>query len=114
VLTVDGRVLAFTPEARRELEEKHAEDGRFHLALVEWGRLTAGLDMTSPAVRFQLFFGLMRLFFDIPKNGKEPIDERVIRRHLNEVARCADRPAVRRRLVAHLIESLLPSTEQPS
>jgi hypothetical protein len=108
VLTIDGRLVAYTPEARQELTTKEHEDGRTHLALLEWTRLTKKFDLTTPATRAQVFIMLLRRWFIGPNLDKVKgrLDERLIAPHLEQMMRVTESPGIQRRVIHQMLETL--------
>jgi len=104
VLTMDGHLVDFTPETRRELEQAEHDEGRAHLALVEWARVTAALDLRTIEAQTQVLILLARRLLIGPQ--KMPFDERKVGPQFNDLERLADTPAVKRVVLQRALDAL--------
>jgi hypothetical protein len=103
VLTMDGQLKRFTPEARKELEQAEHDRGRTHLAAIEFRRIAAALD-TNPRARAELLANLVRRLFD----AKEPYFSQVLlNRELKHLLTLTDSPAVKEAVLRLAVEYLL-------
>jgi hypothetical protein len=109
--TMDGRVVAFTPEARIQLAQEERDQGRSHLALVQWDRTTRTLDLSTPGARVQLLTWLIRRFFDQPKAATGPFDERSLRSLMDDLVRLADNDSLKKLILQRAFDALW--TERP-
>jgi hypothetical protein len=107
-LTIDGRLVKFTPETRRELEQAEHDEGRAHLALVEWERVTATLDLSTVEARTHLLILLARRLLIGPVKTLAPFDERRVSPLLNDLERLADTLAVKRTVLQRALDALWP------
>ena len=60
MVTLDGQRIAFTPEARRDVDQSEHDAGRAHLAVMEWDQLVASPDCHTLEARTQLLMVLAR------------------------------------------------------
>lgn len=109
IMTLDGRRLAYTAEARHELERTEAEQGRQHLIRVELARIVKEHAISSPAACSQFLHLLFRhLYLRIPKGeGSNPIDERKLQGRLQHLLKLADTPSAKRHVLQHAFDALL-------
>lgn len=107
ILTMDGRRLAFTPEARHEVERDEMEAGRRHLVNVELDRLVRDFGIHTRAARTQFLVLLMRKVFSLKSEGPQPLDERKLVPQLTHLLRLiADTPARQRELLQRAFDAL--------
>lgn len=107
ILMMDGRRLAFTPEARHEVERDEMEAGRRHLVNVELDRLVRDFGIHTRAARTQFLVLLMRKVFSLKSEGPQPLDERKLVPQLTHLLRLiADTPARQRELLQRAFDAL--------
>lgn len=114
VVTLDGKKLAYTPEARRELEQAEADAGRLHLVDVEFARAVKELAVTTPEARVQFLYLLIRQLLQVPKDVKQPIDERKVKGRLAHLFTLADRATIKRHVIQRAFDALLPDLQDPT
>jgi len=108
---MDGQLLAFTPDKRLELEQAEHDEGRAHLAMLEWERITAGLDLRTLEARAHLLILLTRrLLVGLGVGKPLPLDERRVQ--FNHLLRVADTPAVKRAVLQRAFDALWAETSK--
>jgi hypothetical protein len=109
VMTLDGHSLAYTPEARHELERTEAEQGRQHLIGVELAGIVKEYAISTPAACSQFLHLLIRhLYLHVPKGeGSDPIDERKLQGRLQHLLKLADTPSTKRHVLQQAFDALL-------
>jgi hypothetical protein len=103
-LTIAGDLVPYTPDARRELAQVEHDQGRTHLALLEWTHVLKRLQVETPEARAQLLMVLIRRFY---LGKKRVLDERLASPALDAVLRLADTPAVQRAVLEEAFRGLL-------
>ena len=104
--TMDGQLVPFTPEARQQLTQADHDNGRTHLASIEWRDLQKRLVLTTPEALAQVASFLLRRYW-LPERGKRPFDERQLQGECQRLLQLADTDAIRRAVVQMVIKDLL-------
>ena len=107
ILTIDGRLLAFTPAMRQELEQTDHDAGRGYLALLEWSKLIADPAFQTAEARVQLLWLVGRRLVIGEKKTGAPLDERHVGPRLKYLLGLPDTPGVKRVLLERILADLL-------
>jgi len=112
LLTADGALIPFTPEARIAHEEAEQTGGRTHALLMEWDRCVSQLNDVSGDARLLVVMFLARRFAGILKTaGKAPpvaLNEKRLAVLFDHLLAKADAPAVRRAILGRTLDWVYP------
>lgn len=103
--TIDGDLVRYTPETRRELADADQQKARMHLVRLEFTRAAAALSNHSPAARAHALWFLLRRLYAI--GSKAVLHERELRREFEHLLRVADTRETQEAVIRLAVEHLL-------
>lgn len=109
-LRLDGTLVEYTPEERRDMEQSEHDQGRTYRALLEWKHGISQLDLTTVEARSHLLMFLIRRFNIGADDPKLPLDERRLSAVFKPVFTLADTLAVKRAVLQQALDAIWPIT----
>lgn len=108
MLTVDGRRVAYTPEARKQLEQDQADGTRLHVASIDM--IAMRKVATTPDACAQLLTMILRRRAGRDTNSKKPFNEHALLATVDHFLSVLNTPSLQRRALEPLIAAIFDDT----